>query len=704
MDIHRCRFVDYIPHTITASAFSHQSTEQSNTPNDLRLAVGRSNGDVEIWNPKNGWVHELTLPGSSGRSIEGLVWSTVTGDQARLFTIGGSTFITEWDFTSGKPKTNYDCNAGIIWSIDVSHDQKLLVVGCDDGSVVIIDISGGVGSLEHGIICQRQDARVLSIKWCGDSLIGGCSDGQIRSWFAGVGETRGRITGTMKVDKSKTESTLVWSIAVLPGKKQIVSGDSTGSVKIWDLELHTLLQTFDVHDADVLCLSVDHTEESFFSAGVDRKIHQFNLITQSKSASKWVHSFNRLLHSNDIRAMSIYTSKSHDFLITGGVERSLVVQSTAHFHSGKYIKISINQQKSNLLVNDQERLVVMWQDQTVKIWKILEGGVYKLVSKLSLSEEENITSASINEDASLLVVSRLTSVRVFHLTEVGEKLKVTKFRDENFDSLVAGAKLVKLYNINKLLVLTPDEEIYKFDINELDIVLDDEIELLDTSYVKSLVQHFNCINSLVISPDASTLVISRHNGSIEQYPLSTNTAGSQLTKISSYPHLIKFSSNTELLCVTNENKIYEFSLVANTLLTSWSRKNTENLPNQFLDRGVPQGLFVQDSKIWCYGSNWITFFDKDLDLPAKKMGSKKRSRNGKLVATEKIEEDDDEDSNSEDEKILDKESFDKSYRLISKYSNIMKVEDFGGSEIIVFERPQDTLPVTPTFNLVKFKF
>ena len=102
---------------------------------------------------------------------------------------------------------------------------------------------------------------------------------------------------------------MVWSLTVLPNKKQFVSGDSTGSIKIWDLTRFTLLQTFKMHDADVLCLVHDVKEEKIFSAGVDRKIHQFDLLN-SKNSSKWTHSFNRLLHSNDVRSLAIFENKT----------------------------------------------------------------------------------------------------------------------------------------------------------------------------------------------------------------------------------------------------------------------------------------------------------------------------------------------------------------------------------------------------------
>ena len=80
MEVHRCRFVDYTPGMITALAFSHRSNETEVSPKQLRLAVGRSDGSIEIWNPrnsKNKWLLESTILGGSGRSIEGLLWASV---------------------------------------------------------------------------------------------------------------------------------------------------------------------------------------------------------------------------------------------------------------------------------------------------------------------------------------------------------------------------------------------------------------------------------------------------------------------------------------------------------------------------------------------------------------------------------------------------------------------------------------------------
>jgi len=58
----QCRFVDYQPAKISALAFSHPSNSKQPPPASLLLAVGRSNGDIDLWSPLYEWVHKTVLP------------------------------------------------------------------------------------------------------------------------------------------------------------------------------------------------------------------------------------------------------------------------------------------------------------------------------------------------------------------------------------------------------------------------------------------------------------------------------------------------------------------------------------------------------------------------------------------------------------------------------------------------------------------
>jgi len=151
MDIHRCRFVPYPPQPVNALAFSHPSDPKRRSPSDLRLAVGRNNGDLEIWNPLHGnWTQEIVLKGASGTIVEQVAWTQDVIDATergplRLFSTGGSTSVVEWDLNTGVPKRQVEGNFGDIWCFAAQPQAKspgddpvpsqLLAAGCNTSRV-----------------------------------------------------------------------------------------------------------------------------------------------------------------------------------------------------------------------------------------------------------------------------------------------------------------------------------------------------------------------------------------------------------------------------------------------------------------------------------------------------------------------------------------------------------------------------------------
>lgn len=137
--------------------------------------------------------------------------------------------------------------------------------------------------------------------------------------------------------------------------------------------------------------------------------------------------------------------------------------------------LSFLPQESTVQTASKKRLVMSWWDREVSIWKISKAAkdshvdadigqkeARKLVAKILIRGEASITSATLSEDGSLLVVSTIADVKVFHLRQLqkgeGEGLKVSKVAVP--DSLATGARQVQLSPDNKwLTVVRPDSRI-----------------------------------------------------------------------------------------------------------------------------------------------------------------------------------------------------------------------------------------------------
>lgn len=701
MDIYRCRFVDYTPASVTALAFSHKSSFGRPAPKALRLAVGRANGDIEVWSPFGKWTHEMTLPGGRGRAVEGLVWGG--GAQPRLFSIGGLTYITEWDLQTHRPRANYDCNAGVVWCMDVNASGDKLAVGCDDGLVVIVDISGGPGVMEHDMICQRQDQRVLGLCFYGDEMVvGGCADAQVRCWNVAPGsDGRGRIRQLMRVDRARTEPTLVWSVVPFPELRQFATGDSTGSVKVWDANTFTLVNKFSVHEADVLTMARTGGGDKFFSAGIDRRIHQFSCIGNKKQR-KWLHNCLRLLHANDVRGMAAYEGRGFNVLVSGGVERSFIVQQLDYFEDGKTKKVLMDQQVSNIAHESESRHVALFQDQHVKIWFL--GDSHKLVAKLSLADDDSITSVAIggvfgSEPAQIVAVATINSVKLFVLRHTGATSRqIVKIRDDAFAEAVAGAKRVWMYRPDRLLIHTPEDEFYTWAVLPEGAELLDEIETVG-SEVKSLFEHHNAIRTACVTPDGAKLVVARYNDAVEVLPLEGKFKPYVLTKPLTSVHLIEASARNTLFVLTQECKLYEFDLSGERLLTPWSERNSEIIPDRLvLHHDRPMGMFVEESRVWLYGASWTAFISLDANLDSRN-STGKRTRDGLSVVPE-----DESPLAPLSEAKKDKNTVSpRPYWMTEKYRSVLKVFPLGNEEVAVVERDAFALPTGNAFEVARYR-
>ena len=355
MDVHRCRFVPYPPSAINALAFSHPSSLESKHkgPETLRLAIGRANGDVEIWNPQRGaWSQESVLKGAKDRSIEGLVWThdpeeldksgSRTAGRLRLFSIGYSTAVTEWDLATGLPARHCTANYGEIWCITAQPRQQEsiqsfgtdestkqqesgaqnqnIAVGCADGAVVILSTADGdLQFLKTLTTSSSKKARVLSIAYQSlHVIITGHADSTIR-----VFDVRSRqLLRSMSLGAGPAggpKETLVWAVRCACDGT-IVSGDSTGTVRFWDGQTYAMTQRIKGHEADVLDVAISADGKTAISGSMDRRttLYRRKAIGKKREQSWWKEIMHQRLHKHDVKALAAYETKSLSVLASGG--------------------------------------------------------------------------------------------------------------------------------------------------------------------------------------------------------------------------------------------------------------------------------------------------------------------------------------------------------------------------------------------------
>ncbi|CAD6580785.1 MAG: U3 small nucleolar RNA-associated protein [Alectoria sarmentosa] len=566
MDIHRCRFVPYPPSAINALAFSHISspTSPGKGPSSLRLAIGRANGDIEIWNPLRGaWYQESILRGAKDRSIEGLVWtqdpedvdksSNIIAGKLRLFSIGYSTAVTEWNLGTGRPLRHSAGNYGEIWCMAAQPKGQVLkkperakgdetqgeesqiqdlAVGCADGAIVLLNTADG--DLRFTRILARpskKKSRVLSLTFQNrHTIIAGHADSTIRVYdMRNSQQVRNMTLGAGP--KGGPKETLVWSVkSLLDGT--IVSGDSTGTLCFWDGKNYALLQRIKSHDADILDVAVSTDGQSVFSGGMDRRTTLYKRTGNGRPGEghRWVKIKHQRMHQNDVKVMATFETRGLSILVSGGLDTTPIIVPIQDFGREHHRALANLPQEPNVRSATNKRLLLD-EDSSLHVD---EPQGRRLVAKIALQGDEAITSADISSDGKKLAVATMAEIRVFGLRLKSGMLKVQKLEKiQTFADLSKRqAKMIQFSPDAKwLATIGADNVIQLYRRSEMEndklspVFLQKSVELKrlrrDTSGKKtkdaSLGSYNRTINRLAFSADSRILAVSDISGFLDTW-------------------------------------------------------------------------------------------------------------------------------------------------------------------------------------------
>ncbi|PVU98222.1 hypothetical protein BB559_001715 [Furculomyces boomerangus] len=563
MEIHRCRFADYTPKSINSIRFT-----PSTWNGRPYLAVGRADGDIEIWNCDAGFSLEKTIPGPDGINLESMVWAhqielteedillydnkkerqnameQLKRTPPRLFTSGLNGAIIEWSLETLLPKRAVDSYGGAVWCMSVNKKQTTIAVGADDGHIRLFDITDG------GLECVRSldsvKGKVLSLCWSKDDkfIYGGSNDGCIRKWDP----KSGRILSRMNVQRGKSEVPMVWSTIML-SDNTLVCGDSRGNMTFFDTKIDVAFQTINSHTADILCLEFDNINGTLYASGVDQKLVQ---LIDSK---KWVITGYRRSHTHDVRSIAINQNTNLGYIVSGGVDGRITITETANFLVSPQIKMPIFPTQHGVLSTSVAgKLVLMRSENELKLWKMgasqpqyqevidrLENGSTiqpqtdaSFILRMKLSTSSSLVCSAISPNGRWIVASDNSEIKLFRVLgdlDNPEEISVVKVDDfftipsnkSNYlENLAKFATSLQFTPDNKKLIIgTAELLVYIVEINE--IKGNDEETSEEQSTFSFNVSMVNCHHRLPYDSDLLSSCSSgeANNNSIHLYTKNT---------------------------------------------------------------------------------------------------------------------------------------------------------------------------------------
>lgn len=364
----------------------------------------------------------------------------------RLFTSGGSKSITEWDTEKGVVKRDVEGNSADIWCFAPQPQwttaqarqkpaevraapSQLIAAGCADGSIVLFSTADDDLRFDR-ILTKRinKRSRCISLTWRDrNTLVAGFEESVIR-----VFDVRNRsMMRQMTLGKSKEGSQLiVWTVRCLPNGT-ILSGDSSGELKIWDSENFSLVQRLKTHNADVLDITTNYAGTMVLTCGVDRRVVAYAPIANqpSQKTQRWHETRHRRFHEHDVKAITSIESKTLSIGVAGGIDTVPVVLPLKNWNEEYHRSLPHLPQRSQMSVSASARLMLTWWARDLLIWllphryretedtdSIQDDQMnHRLLGQIQLKSDEHITSAEISSSGNFIVVATSAETKLFQL-------------------------------------------------------------------------------------------------------------------------------------------------------------------------------------------------------------------------------------------------------------------------------------------------
>ncbi len=273
----------------TSNGLSSAITASDSSEDQLTVATATAEGQVILWelNPKTGSprgrrlaaipakkgvkpakaeaaqrISHLRLS-ADGETLLGLdgahrlhLWDTSTGDRMiwpqhlmdirlvqisddgqRILTVDGQGTITLWDRNSGKPVQALGLPG--LTAANLSADGKMMAIALPEGTIKLID--SGTGAVQTTLRGHRSAVRDVAFNPAGDRLLSGSTSGSVRLWDLDSGENTRTLQPAVEgagnkgfgSKGAKQSAHAVHQVTFGDNGNYIAAADAQGIVRFW---------------------------------------------------------------------------------------------------------------------------------------------------------------------------------------------------------------------------------------------------------------------------------------------------------------------------------------------------------------------------------------------------------------------------------------------------------------------------------------
>lgn len=339
------------------------------SPNGKLLASGGKDCTVRIWDVDTGESHHM-LEGHTD-----WVWSVAFSRDSDTIASGSEdSSVRLWDVRTGTQLRTLSGHTGRVWAVAFHAEQDIFVSGGIDRTIRFWNVQRGdclrvLQGYMNGIrsIAYNPHSKILAS--AGD-------DYNIYLWKSNIDDhDNADIPNHLRYKMLTGHTNVVWAIAFHPDGQLLVTGGDDKTLRFWNAQSGTLLDTRLEHDAWIRTIAFSPDGERFASGGEDGVIHLWN-------TKRRAHTAQIPGHKAPIRAIAFHPDKT--LLASGGEDGRLFLRQ---LDGSQWTELR-RQEQSNTYTPLTAHDVGIWslafsldgkllasgsEDQTIRLWDVRSG-------------------------------------------------------------------------------------------------------------------------------------------------------------------------------------------------------------------------------------------------------------------------------------------------------------------------------------------
>ncbi len=276
---------------------------------------------------------------------------------------------------------------GPVTALDISGDGVTVVVGRDDGAVLLFDSA----TLQRMRLLGMHADGVSSVAWSAgdDSLATASHDGKVRLWDMPTGSMHAEFDGHAGGSRS---------IAFSPDGSVLASGGDDNTVRLWNPETGDELLALTGHTAQIRAVAFSPSGRWLASGDDDRSVRVWNARTGLlRQRFRW--------HEGKVRGVAfaaddrLATSGSDGTVrlidIDSGTQRRQL-QAHAIGRHGKVRALRYTADRRFFVTGSEDRTARLWETQGWTLVAVLRGHAGYVTSAAFSANDSHILTGSID--------------------------------------------------------------------------------------------------------------------------------------------------------------------------------------------------------------------------------------------------------------------------------------------------------------------